>query len=594
MKQNVLLRRIFFVIIAALVSVTLFTGLAYNIIFNIRFAFIKGEQLMPKARALGRIVSHMESDRDLRSAMEWIISQTEEDFSLFFGTSVLLYDSEGQLTMTNLDTPVSSEFITPLLERTLEGRDASATGMLSPGGNNMLVVGCPVFREDGSLLGSVFLCLELEESLSDLNSIVGVWPFSLLMAAPVVLLMMYILINQIIKPIRQMRDTANAMATGNFSVRANESPKGEVGQLARALNYLCTQLSAKIDELTVERDRLRQSVDGLSEGFMSVNALGGVSHCNPALKSLFPEARQYDDPRMALVPDEEVWQSIDKALTCGESAAMEMKRSEKVIFVAVTPIKQGGAVALFTDVTQSARLERTRREYVANVSHELRTPLTSMRALMEPLKDGMVQDEDARQRYYGIILGEISRLSRLIDDLMELSRLQSDSVVLQLEPVSLQPILSDLAFKYRAIAEEKNQTVDLFLPEHMPMVMAEEDRLEELLVILLDNALKYTPEGGSVRLGARRNQDKMEIFVRDTGIGISAADLPYVFDRFYKTDKSHSGRGSGLGLSIAKEILSRMGEDISVISTPGSGSEFYFTLRCCDTAASQMADTSDT
>ena len=204
-----------------------------------------------------------------------------------------------------------------------------------------------------------------------------------------------------------------------------------------------------------------------------------------------------------------------------------------------------------------------------------------MRAILEPLRDGMVRTEEARQRYYDIMLRETLRLSRLINDLMELSRLQSGKLSVDKEVMPLGELIADLAEKYSATAEDKGQKFNLlFDPMTCPQVVSNPDRVEQVLVILLDNAMKYTPDGGEIFLSGRWNESHVVLSVRDTGIGISESDLPYVFDRFYKADKSRTGStGSGLGLSIAREMLKWMGEEIFVASEEGRGSEFSFTIR---------------
>ena len=254
-----------------------------------------------------------------------------------------------------------------------------------------------------------------------------------------------------------------------------------------------------------------------------------------------------------------------------------------ILKLTITPIIDeigvtAGAVGLISDITQSERLERTRREYVSNVSHELRTPLTAMRALVEPLKEGMVTSEADRMRYYDIILREVMRLSRLINDQLELSRLQSGTIAIEKKRMALDDLVYDVCDRYGSIAREHG--LELNVPTDFsacPPVFANADRMEELLIILLDNAIKYT-EKGSVSVSAVWDDELVRLSVRDTGIGIAEEDLPYVFDRFYKVDKAHSGKGSGLGLSIAKELLRRMGEDISVSSEKGVGTEFTFTI----------------
>ena len=227
---------------------------------------------------------------------------------------------------------------------------------------------------------------------------------------------------------------------------------------------------------------------------------------------------------------------------------------------------------------KSEKLEQTRRDYVANISHELRTPIASIRAMSETLHDGLLTDDDKRQRYYDHILRESHRMSRLINDLLELSRLQSRSIAMKVEPTDLLPALDDCATTFEQLALDSGIDFHFERPDSLPLTMTNTDRIQQILVILIDNAIKHTPDDGSVTLSAAIKDDLVEIQVSDTGEGISEDDLPYVFDRFYKSDKSHSGGGTGLGLSIAKEILDVMGETINVVSTPGKGSTFTFTV----------------
>ncbi|HIQ82779.1 MAG TPA: HAMP domain-containing protein [Candidatus Pullichristensenella stercorigallinarum] len=396
------------------------------------------------------------------------------------------------------------------------------------------------------------------------------------------------LISPVAEQVGRVRDVAVAVAKGDLDARADERVPGELGELGKALNNLSYQLSRNMYLLIIERNRLKQMLNGLSEGIVAVNAKGRVTHRNPALERMFPpEAQEHPprDERLKLIPDRDIWADFDRVVSEGKVVTRNLETPERVLRVVISPLVDeigttAGAVGLFSDITQLERLERTRRDYVANVSHEMRTPLTAMRALIEPLKEGMVTTDEARMRYYDIILREIMRLSRLINDLMELSRLQSGTLAIRTERMKLGELVDDVCERYRSIAEDHDIT---FHEEtdfsKVPAVVANADRVEQLLVILLDNAIKYTPEGGTVSLDATWDASRVTLIVKDTGIGISQEDLPYVFDRFYKVDKAHSGMGSGLGLSIAKELLKWMGEDIWVKSELGKGTQFGFTLR---------------
>lgn len=387
-------------------------------------------------------------------------------------------------------------------------------------------------------------------------------------------------------PIARLRDAAVSMAEGNLEERADETADSELGELGKAVNQLSYQLSRNMYTLIVERNRLRNMLNGLSEGIVAIDHEGHVTHTNPALERFFTKqklALHLPDPRMRVIPEKSVWEDFDAVIASGESVVRNLNSRDMILRLTITPIVDeigsiAGAVGLFSDITQMERLEKTRRDYVSNVSHELRTPLTAMRALIEPLKEGMVSEEADRQRYYDIILREIMRLSRLINDQLELSRLQSGTMSIQKSVIGLDDVVYDVCDRYAAIAAEHNLELKVETDfADCPKVYANADRVEQILIILVDNAIKYT-EQGSVTVWADWDDARVVIHVKDTGIGIEENDLPYVFDRFYKVDKAHSGKGSGLGLSIAKELLKRMDEEIWVTSEKGAGTEFSFTL----------------
>ena len=394
------------------------------------------------------------------------------------------------------------------------------------------------------------------------------------------------LLVRAVKPIMQLRDVAVAVANGDLSARCDESAPGELGELGRAINNLSSQLARTLYTLILERNRLRQMIDGLSEGVVAVDSEGGITHANPALEKLFARGKpgvHLPDARMRVIPDSSVWADFDSVIATGEPVTRNLTVQDRTLRLTVSPIideigMTAGAVGLISDITQSERLERTRREYVSNVSHELRTPLTAVRALVEPLKEGMVTSEADRMRYYDIILREVLRLSRLINDQLELSRLQSGTIAIEKKRMTLDDLVYDVCDRYQSIAEEHGLSLEI--PTDFaacPPVYANADRVEELLIILLDNAIKYT-EKGSVRVSAEWDDTVVRLSVSDTGIGISEEDLPYVVDRFYKVDKAHSGKGSGLGLSIAQELITRMDEEISVGSEKDQGTTFTFTI----------------
>jgi two-component system sensor histidine kinase ResE len=304
---------------------------------------------------------------------------------------------------------------------------------------------------------------------------------------------------------------------------------------------------------------------------VAADASAAVTRFNPAsIKLLGGNA--------ADVPEElPVFSSIKKgiqsAISEKQQITLELKSDKAVLRVTVSPLfseigEVQGAVSLIQDITQEQRLEQTRREYVANVSHELRTPIASIRSLAEALNDGMVKNTEDRLRYYGYILRESMRLSRLINDLLELSRLQSGSIALEKQAMNVGELLLELYDRYNGIAAESGLRLDFDVPGELPEVLSNPDRVEQVLIAILDNAIKYTPDDGTIVLSAKPSGQKLYIGISNPG-SISDEDTKRLFERFYKADKSRAGEGTGLGLSIAKEIMELLGEQITVSSGDG-------------------------
>jgi len=260
-----------------------------------------------------------------------------------------------------------------------------------------------------------------------------------------------------------------------------------------------------------------------------------------------------------------------------------MRLNDRTLQATLTPLVSAGsvnqgAVCVMNDISEAVALEQTRRDYVANVSHELKTPVTNMRMISETLLDGLIQDPRELKRSYGTLLRESMRLSRLINDLLELSRLQSGTLYLEKQRTDPNALLQEIEMQYASMADEVGLEFHLEFPQGpLPEVYTNPDRASQIVVQLISNAIQYTPEG-MITLSAEYDTQKVYVHVRDTGIGIPAQDLPHVFDRFYKVDRSHSSGGTGLGLSIAQELVSQMKETLTVTSREGEGSCFTLSL----------------
>ena len=451
---------------------------------------------------------------------------------------------------------------------------------------NLVVVAVPVTFMD-EVIGAVFMAQSMTEIMGGMQALTNTLALSLLLVGLLMLPVVLFFASRMVRPITRMRTVALTMAGGDLTARAEDSSNDEYGELGRALNHLSSELGSTISSLQMERNRLQGLINGLSEGIIAVDAKGATTLINPAVYSLL-NLQSTDDNVRAAAPD--VFAMFDQALSSAQAVKKTVWQGDVALHISVSPLLlQGGevtgCVGIVSDVTSAERLEQTRRDYVANVSHELRTPLTAMRALIEPLRDGLVKTEEQRQQIYDVVLRETMRLSRLVNDMLELSRLQSGTASLSRSVFAPLPLFNLIHETYSAYAEDYQQTFVYDVPEDLPSVWGNPDRTQQVLIVLLDNAFKYTPEGGVVTLSACAEGDVVRVRVRDTGVGIPAADLPHVFDRFYKVDKSHHSKGTGLGLAIAYEIMKHLGEEMSVTSEPGQGSCFTFTLHIAQGAA---------
>ena len=389
------------------------------------------------------------------------------------------------------------------------------------------------------------------------------------------LLILFLLAWRIMQPVDMLSSAAQRLSDGE-QVEITEKLPVELRPLGRAFNHMSHRLTRSLGELTYERDTLSQVLEGLDEGVLAIDRAGDILRENRAAVRLL---RGRDSEDYARVMGEL------RQAAAGPREDLLLQIGESTVLAVFRPLSSG-ALAVLRDVTEHERLERTRREYVANISHELRTPLSSMRGITEGLRDGLVEKEEERRRCYDLLHSEVTRLSRLVNDLLELSHLQSSAAAFAVEPVDALEMAYEAHDRAQALARRKGVTLALDVPESLPEIMTNEDRIQQVLTILLDNAIKFTPAGGRVTLSVRPESRFVRFAVQDTGIGMDDYTLKHAFDRFHQADHSHSSQGSGLGLAIAQEIMRRLDGRITARSKEGEGSEFAFAVRAAGEAES--------
>jgi two-component system sensor histidine kinase ResE len=597
MHKSIFFRRLLVMLLLALLLWTLMTAVFYNYISRPIFTKIKVSEMQPKAKSLAALAG-----RSFLQGDPYFDSLVQSSYELFDAWTFVIDSVTQEIYAGSLPEEAAdseSDIHSQIIRSSTELLDGSAgslwfTYKLPGSAEEMLFVGVPVnfrFGQQTGIIGALYFV----KPMSELNAGFRSMNIALITASITVFIIMllplYFAAARLIKPLKQTRDVALAMASGNFTVRAVADIRklGEIGELALIMNHLADKLADSISELTTERNRLRQIIDCMAVGILATDSYGNIILTNSMVWSLLGLDKLHEQATPQQIMDHDnLKETLLEVMGTGEEKTIIIRSAARIIACQVAPIEEAngviaGSVALFRDITESERLEQTRRDYVANISHELRTPLTAMRALLEPLSDNMVRSEEDRKRYYQILLKETVRLSRLINDMLDLSRLQAGSDELNMQSFSPAEMLRELIMKYENHAEDLG--IHLILTDstkNCPAAYGNPERIEQVLVILLDNALKYTPENGSIELAAQWDEYKITISVKDSGPGIELEDIDHVFDRFYKADKAHRQPGTGLGLAIAREIMTRHGEAIWVRSEAQQGARFCFTLRRSD------------
>lgn len=594
-RSNTLMKRIVLLVFGAVVASTFLAIIAFGIAGRQITFQNEIDEAFEHAKNVSEIVKENSDDMSIMDMSSYILSTANiSGYTYFFTDTYSVPVIRDSFAPTTKNIITAQEYLLTYMSAEAEKTTKDSLpsyAILDTDSifNKILLIKTPlVVNDEEVFLIQYSLVQENNELISEY---INILLLSALAAALIMIMPTVLLVERITEPLQEVNEVAKSYGRGDFSSRANEDFKGEIGELANSFNTMADKLSVSINSLTAERNRLEEIFNVISEGIVVFNKHGNITFTNNIMKTFFDKVSKKNlfTERLHLIPFDEIWDDIDTCIETGESTTRTMECTDFAFKATVVPRfditdnqRCVGATAFFHDITDELKMEKTRRDYVANISHELRTPLQTLRGLIEPLSDGMVKKEEDRQRYYNIILNETLRLSRLIDDMLELSKLQSGTLAFKTFPFDLNQLLMDLETKFMPVMSEAEIDFKvIFHTGKLPTVMGNPDRVEQILIILLDNAKKYTPAGHSIRVNAEydENVDKVLISVADTGQGIHEYDINHIFDRFFKADRARGKKGTGLGLSIAKELLNYMGETITVQSEYGRGTTFTFTLK---------------
>ena len=445
---------------------------------------------------------------------------------------------------------------------------------------DMMYVAVPITVDD-EVAGIARVSLPLAEISGALEHMNRMIIGGIGIAAFVAILLALQISRSTTEPLKKLTLMSKRMAHGELDQKIQVASRDEAGELAEAFNLMTARLKEMVTLLTSERDKMAAILSTMGDGIFIVDSGNRITMVNQAAEKLFrlSENEAVGHTFIEAVRDHELDNILQKCLKAREqqTGLVETEPKKQFLGVIATPLG-GGSLVLLQDLTELRRLETVRRDFVSNISHELRTPVASLKVLAETLEGGAIDDKAVAQDFLHKINIEVDRLTQMVNELGELSRIESGEFPLKLETVDLSEVVRQVSERLRAQAERGGLSLKINTPPDLPEALADEEGVEKILVNLLHNAIKFTPPGGRVTISTKVAGDNILVSVADTGVGIPADDLPRIFERFYKADRARAGGGTGLGLAIAKHIMEAHGGRIWAESEEGRGSTFTFTL----------------
>lgn len=503
---------------------------------------------------------------------------------------------EARITLIRKDGTVigdSEVDLTELAEVENHGQRPEVLGALEEGlglnrrqsttvGHEMLYVAKP-WQRNGEVVGTLRISLDLDQVASTSANMVRQLTLAALLGLTVAFFGSSLMAHLISDNARRLTAVAQSMAAGNLDVRGSVSGKGEFATLAETLNGLASNLSKTLGELRDERDRLIRVLGSMHEGVLLLDHEGRVQLVNGAAQEMLLLPSQTEGERARdVLSDPELVSRLEAVLADGENSSGEIQLgpSARKVLANVRRLRhRSGALAVLVDITDQRRLETIRQEFVANASHELRTPVTAIVSAVETLQGLGAEDADATKTFIDIIARNALRLGSLVNDLLELSQLESDRFIAECEPIELRRLTEGALLGFIPTARQKNIELVCLVPSQVE-VLANAKGLEHVLSNLVQNAINYCPQRSKVTVQSRSTAKGVELSVSDNGPGIAREHLDRLFERFYRVDtgRSRSVGGTGLGLSIVKHWVDAMGGSVRVTSEVGKGTTFFVVL----------------
>ena len=498
-------------------------------------------------------------------------------------------------------TEMDNHLRRPEVQEALEGGQGSSTRFSRTVDYEMMYAAVLV-GSGGDVRGFARVALPVSQVEAHVARLRRVTLIAAVMASLGAAVLAIVMAERIARPVRRLTGVVRRMTAGDLNARLLPATQDEIGELTRSFNQMANRLRETINSVTEQQNRLSAVLDNMADGVLITDDQGLVRLINPAAATCLGTAVEHAlDRSFAQAARDhriiELWRRCYNERV-QQVEAVEMYRQDALLQVIVTPLPDSGdrsCLIILQDLTRMRQLETVRRDFISNISHELRTPMASLKALVDTLRDGALQDPPAAQRFLDRMDTEVDALTQMVQELLQLSRIESGRAPIRLEPVSMIEVVDPPVERLRPQAERAELDLSVDVLSIPPSVLADVDRIQQVVTNLVHNAIKFTPAGGSIRVTVRElsrvdeeypeqelagleSGDWVLITVEDTGVGIPRADLPRIFERFYKADRARSGGGTGLGLAIAKHIVQAHDGHIWAESVEDQGSSFHVAL----------------
>jgi two-component system, OmpR family, phosphate regulon sensor histidine kinase PhoR len=448
---------------------------------------------------------------------------------------------------------------------------------------NMFYVAVQIVNKD-LILGVARVSLPLTTVEEKVNHTIVTLILATGIAAFLVILAAAIITRMITRPVRKLTRAVLKTSLGNLDQQIDIVSSDELGRLSQAFNRMSVNLKDNMSAISDEKSKLDTVLATIADGIIMTDSQTRILLTNPAAESVFNfrSADALGRPLIEIILNYEIEKLLKNSLASGKKQNMEVDTTTgKYLRVIAVPIKiksLSGALLNIQDLTELRNLQTVRREFVGNISHELRTPLAGIKAIVETLQNGAIDEKEVAQEFLSKVDAEVDSMTQMVNELIELSRIETGKVKLDLVSLDLNSVIKEVVERLAPLAQRKQIIIVSKLKENLPPVQADRERIQQVISNILHNAIKFTPANGEIVISTQSSSDSVSVQIRDNGIGISRDDLPHIFERFFKADKSRSSGGSGLGMAISKHIIKAHGGEIWVQSVEGKGSTFGFNL----------------